>query len=193
MTCWSRSGSSRSPSPVDPLTSANSTVTSLRSWPASCPAGAGSGTGAPHAGQNRAPSGSAAPHRAQETPSGVPQDAQNLAPSAFWVPQREHVAIDGECIGVGGWSGSVPARVRSAFVPRPRSARMKTESGPSSGMPPQYDAAATEPRWYREWVERGLFHAEPNARREPYSIVLPPPNVTGALHIGHALQQTFQD
>jgi len=70
---------------------------------------------------------------------------------------------------------------------------VESKVGTTRDMPPQYDAAATEPRWYREWVERGLFHAEPNPDREPYCIVLPPPNVTGALHIGHALQQTFQD
>ena len=63
---------------------------------------------------------------------------------------------------------------------------------PSPEMPAQYDAAATESRLYAEWLERGYFRAEPSDR-EPYSIVLPPPNVTGVLHIGHALQQTFQD
>src|SRR2546429_7499882 len=59
-------------------------------------------------------------------------------------------------------------------------------------MPPQYDAQASEARWYREWVERGLFHAEPG-RGEPFCIVMPPPNVTGRLHVGHALTMTLQD
>ena len=60
-------------------------------------------------------------------------------------------------------------------------------------MPPQYDPHAAEERWYAWWVERGFFHPEPDPDREPYSIVLPPPNVTGALHAGHAFQQSLQD
>src|SRR5207302_1472186 len=54
-------------------------------------------------------------------------------------------------------------------------------AGTSEAMPPQYDAKAAEARWYDEWAERGYFHPEPSDR-EPYCIVLPPPNVTGALH-----------
>ncbi len=50
-----------------------------------------------------------------------------------------------------------------------------------------------EARWYREWVESGLFSAHPDSGLEPWSIVLPPPNVTGALHIGHVLNHTLHD
>ena len=50
-----------------------------------------------------------------------------------------------------------------------------------------YDASAAEERWYPEWERRGYFAAKPNTGREPYSMVMPPPNVTGALHMGHAL------
>ena len=60
-------------------------------------------------------------------------------------------------------------------------------------MPKAYDPAGVEARWYREWVDRGYFGADPSSGREPFCIVLPPPNVTGALHIGHAFQQTLQD
>ncbi len=60
-------------------------------------------------------------------------------------------------------------------------------------LPPAYDALATEQRLYEQWVESGSFRADPNPDREPYCIVLPPPNVTGALHIGHAFQQLLQD
>jgi valyl-tRNA synthetase len=59
--------------------------------------------------------------------------------------------------------------------------------------PTQYDPAGTEARWYGTWLERGYFHSEPDPARTPYSIVLPPPNITGALHIGHAFQQSLQD
>jgi valyl-tRNA synthetase len=60
-------------------------------------------------------------------------------------------------------------------------------------MPKAYDPAGVEERWYREWVDRGYFRADPSSDREPFCIVLPPPNITGALHIGHAFQQTLQD
>ena len=60
-------------------------------------------------------------------------------------------------------------------------------------MPPQYDPAAVEPRWAVEWIERGYFQAYLPSEREPYCIVIPPPNVTGRLHIGHALQHSLQD
>jgi valyl-tRNA synthetase len=60
-------------------------------------------------------------------------------------------------------------------------------------MPSRFDAAAAQERWYGEWVRRGYFGARPNDERRPFCIVLPPPNVTGALHIGHAFQQTYQD
>ncbi len=60
-------------------------------------------------------------------------------------------------------------------------------------LPPQYDPRAAERRWYPVWVERGYFHAKAPTDREPFCIVLPPPNVTGRLHIGHALNGTIQD
>ncbi|MEN6451936.1 MAG: valine--tRNA ligase [Thermoguttaceae bacterium] len=64
---------------------------------------------------------------------------------------------------------------------------------PAADLPKQYDHAAAQERWYSFWEQRGYFHSEPNAARQPYSIVIPPPNVTGALHLGHALNNTLQD
>ncbi len=69
---------------------------------------------------------------------------------------------------------------------------LSTHEHPSE-MPTAYDPAAAEGRWYEEWERRGYFHARPNPDRKPFCIVLPPPNVTGALHIGHALDHTLQD
>ncbi len=60
-------------------------------------------------------------------------------------------------------------------------------------LPKQYHHAGPEERWYRFWEERKYFHSEPDPRRKPYAIVIPPPNVTGALHLGHALNNTIQD
>ena len=56
-----------------------------------------------------------------------------------------------------------------------------------------YDPASFEDRLYNEWVEKGYFHAEADPDKEPFTIVIPPPNVTGQLHMGHALDETLQD
>lgn len=56
-----------------------------------------------------------------------------------------------------------------------------------------YDPRSVEERWYRFWTEHRYFHAEPGEPGEPYCIVIPPPNVTGSLHVGHALNNTLQD
>ena len=56
-----------------------------------------------------------------------------------------------------------------------------------------YEPKEVEEKWYRYWEENNLFRAEPNTDKEPYSIVIPPPNVTGSLHMGHALNNTLQD
>ena len=57
----------------------------------------------------------------------------------------------------------------------------------------RYDPSHVESRRYREWEERGLFGADPASPKPPYCIVMPPPNVTGSLHWGHALNNTLQD
>lgn len=56
----------------------------------------------------------------------------------------------------------------------------------------KYNPAEVEEKWYRYWMEHDLFHSEPDDR-EPYTIVIPPPNVTGVLHMGHMLNNTIQD
>ncbi|MBW2121461.1 MAG: valine--tRNA ligase [Deltaproteobacteria bacterium] len=56
-----------------------------------------------------------------------------------------------------------------------------------------YEFKEVEKRWYDFWLERNLFHADENSADPPYSIVIPPPNVTGSLHMGHALNNTLQD
>ncbi len=56
-----------------------------------------------------------------------------------------------------------------------------------------YDAHQVEGKWYQYWLEQGVFDAEVSAEKEPYCIVIPPPNVTGVLHMGHALDETIQD
>ena len=56
-----------------------------------------------------------------------------------------------------------------------------------------YDPRAIEERWYAEWTQRGLFHSDASRGGRPYCIVIPPPNVTGILHMGHALNNSLQD
>src|SRR5829696_8724388 len=56
-----------------------------------------------------------------------------------------------------------------------------------------YNPAAVEPEAIRVWTEERAFHAEPTDPGDPYAIVIPPPNVTAALHLGHALNNTLQD
>ena len=57
----------------------------------------------------------------------------------------------------------------------------------------KYNPGPVEDKWYRYWMEKGFFHSEPHPEKEPYTIVIPPPNVTGILHMGHMLNNTIQD
>jgi valyl-tRNA synthetase len=60
-------------------------------------------------------------------------------------------------------------------------------------LPAQYSPGEVEQRRYEVWVDSGQFTVDPGSGREPYCIVIPPPNVTGSLHVGHALDHTIQD
>ncbi len=60
-------------------------------------------------------------------------------------------------------------------------------------IPTVYDPQSFEKKWYAFWEENKLFHAEVEVDKQPFSIVIPPPNVTGQLHMGHALDNTLQD
>ncbi len=62
-----------------------------------------------------------------------------------------------------------------------------------SNIPTTYNPKEVEDRWYQWWEEQGYFRAEADRSKEPFSIVIPPPNVTGQLHMGHALDNTIQD
>ncbi|MEU8779781.1 valine--tRNA ligase [Streptomyces sp. NPDC048606] len=69
----------------------------------------------------------------------------------------------------------------------------QTPSAPDSELPTQYAPAEVEGKLYERWVERGYFTADPASEKPPYTIVIPPPNVTGSLHLGHAFQHTLMD
>jgi valyl-tRNA synthetase len=57
----------------------------------------------------------------------------------------------------------------------------------------KYDPSAVEDKWYKHWLDKGYFHSKPNNAKQPFCIVIPPPNVTGVLHMGHMLNNTIQD
>ena len=60
-------------------------------------------------------------------------------------------------------------------------------------IPKAHDPKKIEERWRKEWSEKGYFHADADSPKTPYTIVIPPPNITGSLHVGHALNNTLQD
>lgn len=60
-------------------------------------------------------------------------------------------------------------------------------------LPKQFDPAAAQARWLKFWEDLGIGHSEPDPNRKPFTIVIPPPNVTGALHLGHGINNTLQD
>ncbi|NLK01441.1 MAG: valine--tRNA ligase [Clostridia bacterium] len=62
-----------------------------------------------------------------------------------------------------------------------------------TNIPTTYDPKVVEDKWYEYWTSKGYFHAEVDEDKEPFCIVMPPPNVTGSLHLGHALDNTLQD
>ena len=68
-----------------------------------------------------------------------------------------------------------------------------SETNSSSALSKAYEPAAVEARWFLRWSEEGCFRGDETSAREGYSIVIPPPNVTGVLHLGHVLNNTLQD
>src|SRR5438552_2257217 len=69
----------------------------------------------------------------------------------------------------------------------------ETKPSPATELPTVYDPQQVESRWYPLWEAAGLMHAAPVEGKPPFVIVIPPPNVTGSLHMGHALNNVLQD
>ena len=69
----------------------------------------------------------------------------------------------------------------------------ETSEAGGRNLPKTYDPKAVEEKWYRRWEELGVFRARTDSTAPVFSIVIPPPNVTGSLHMGHALNNTLQD
>ena len=62
-----------------------------------------------------------------------------------------------------------------------------------SELPKAYQPQAVESKWYQYWLDEKFFEADPESTKPGFSIVIPPPNVTGMLHMGHVLNNTIQD
>nr|MDQ2869081.1 class I tRNA ligase family protein [Verrucomicrobiota bacterium] len=60
-------------------------------------------------------------------------------------------------------------------------------------LPKTYDPTTVEPKWYQHWLARGAFRADAQSTKPAFSIVIPPPNITGMLTLGHVLNNTIQD
>src|ERR1700680_4093308 len=75
----------------------------------------------------------------------------------------------------------------------PRNARINDKVHGMPELPKQYDPQEAQKKWLTFWDQRGYSHSRPDPERKPFTIVIPPPNVTGALHLGHALNNTLQD
>ena len=72
-------------------------------------------------------------------------------------------------------------------------ARLPAAAAVTDALPKTYDPAGTESRWQQAWERSGAFHPDPAAEGEPFSVVIPPPNVTGSLHMGHAFNTALID
>ena len=71
--------------------------------------------------------------------------------------------------------------------------RIETKVENKRELPKTYDPSQVEDKIYANWVDKKYFEAKPDSNKKPYTIVIPPPNVTGQLHMGHALDETLQD
>ncbi len=60
-------------------------------------------------------------------------------------------------------------------------------------IPKAYSPSQVEDKWYKYWLDNDVFHSEVDETKKPYTIVIPPPNITGVLHMGHILNNTIQD
>jgi valyl-tRNA synthetase len=89
----------------------------------------------------------------------------------------------------------VPEAASSASFSTDSSAATSSEEAatPEAALPKTYDPAGTEARWQQAWESSGAFHPDPAAPGKPFSVVIPPPNVTGSLHMGHAFNTALID
>jgi len=91
-------------------------------------------------------------------------------------------------------SGAAATPAEAAATPAEAAATpAEAAPAPEAALPKTYDPAGTEARWQQAWESSGAFHPNPAAPGEPFSVVIPPPNVTGSLHMGHAFNTALID
>src|SRR5262249_27178078 len=99
--------------------------------------------------------------------------------------------------GAKGDDLTAPQRGRASFARATVSSRLsdhfQSEARIAREMEPLYKPEGVEERWQRTWEEEGHYNADPDASRTSFAIAHPPPNVTGDLHLGHALQLSLAD
>src|SRR5450759_2150778 len=88
---------------------------------------------------------------------------------------------------------SVVASTARGFYRIGRMKYMTSETERTTDMAARYDAADVEARWYETWERRGYFKPDPDSNAPTFVITIPPPNVTGELHMGHALTYGIED
>ncbi len=106
-------------------------------------------------------------------------DAIEIEPAVLSAPDPGHAS-----------AAASPSDIMPAFPAMPA---VTAPSPPAAELAKSFEPAAIEARWYPFWEENGYFRTAPDDGRAPYCIQLPPPNVTGTLHMGHAFQQTLMD
>jgi valyl-tRNA synthetase len=94
---------------------------------------------------------------------------------------------------VSSSADSPAASSGAAATPEAASTPAEAAPSPDAALPKTYDPAGTEARWQAAWEQAGAFHPDANAPGEPFSVVIPPPNVTGSLHMGHAFNTALID
>ena len=90
-------------------------------------------------------------------------------------------------------AGGLPKTTEAGGLPKTTEAGGLPKAAEALGLPKIYDPAGTEARWQQAWESSGAFHPDPAAAGEPFSVVIPPPNVTGSLHMGHAFNTALID
>ena len=107
-----------------------------------------------------------------------------------WLPKQPRLAR--ECAKAHSFSFAGFLIFLSASQ-SPIAAKMKMEETMSKELAKTYDPHGIEDRLYQKWLDKKYFHAEVDESKKPFTIVIPPPNITGQLHMGHALDNTMQD
>ena len=105
---------------------------------------------------------------------------------------KKKTILSGERIGIGKVA-VLPTRRKCYTFSFCKRAAPPDDSLAMAELPKTYDPKSVEPKWYARWIDNRDFEADPKSTKPPFSIVMPPPNITGVLTLGHVLNNTIQD